>query len=131
MVLEKIKRQPQGLAPKRRVASIHELPRASVLRNQATYVYATTCMSIRLVLRAAASPSDESTDLTGSEGKPLLKVSVVGLTRQPCTSKAPLLCTKVNFRQRILGNSRQEEGPELLLEAPTSCGSCLFSRRQL
>ena len=43
-------------------------------------IYATSCMSIRPTLQAAASTSDGSVDLTGSEGKtPLAK----GVRRPP------------------------------------------------
>ena len=48
---------------------IHRAAEKRISRKPAHSVYAVFCMSIRSELRAAASPSDGSTDLTGSEGE--------------------------------------------------------------
>ena len=53
------------------VGSIHSIAAKAYSRKPDRPSYAAPCMSIRPELQAAASPSDGSTDLTGSEGKHL------------------------------------------------------------
>src|SRR5215210_3117594 len=91
-------------------ASIHRIAeKGSLPGNRATLAYAASCMSIRPELQVAASPSDGSTDLIGSEGKTsegkCLEAAVVAIPRRT----RPCLCRKVNYRQRAFSETQSSQ----------------------
>src|SRR4051812_17873397 len=67
--------------------------------------YAANCMSIRLVLRVVARPSDGSTYLAGSEGNTLPGWGAIGLPGQPGPLEGPAFMQEGEFPPNtILGN---------------------------